>query len=268
VAENLAKNPYSTGPQLVKMVQKNRENTTKQAVYIALKALMESEVVAKVGHTYFLSRVWLLKLETLFAAQKERETVRDAVFDLREGESISYHFPSLLSCDTYWAHVFSIFTEWINPSMPIMIYMPHEWFAIGRTRVEKGVFKGFEDNKKLALFTIGGETALDKEFKREWKSPVVQTHLQSSAPFERNYHVHIFSDFLIEVFISVELAKEIDTFYATHETVTTADISQFETLINKRSTVRMKISRKAKKAERLRKQLLRNFYLPLQMNYH
>src|SRR3989344_3819793 len=75
VAENLAKNPYSTGPQLVAMVNKTRENTTKQAVYTALKALMESEVVAKVGHTYFLSRVWLTKIESLFQAQKERELV-------------------------------------------------------------------------------------------------------------------------------------------------------------------------------------------------
>jgi len=150
VAENLAKNPYSTGPQLVAMVNKTRENTTKQAVYTALKALMESEVVAKVGHTYFLSRVWLSKVEALFQTQKERETVRDAVFDLREGESISYHFPSLLSCDTYWAHVFSMLTEWISPEVPIMIYMPHEWFVIGRAEVEKNIFKSFDDNRTYA----------------------------------------------------------------------------------------------------------------------
>src|SRR3989344_9612900 len=75
VAESLAKNPYSTGPQLVAMVNKTRENTTKQAVYTALKALMESEVVAKVGHTYFLSRVWLNKVNDLFKEQKERELV-------------------------------------------------------------------------------------------------------------------------------------------------------------------------------------------------
>jgi len=161
VAENLAKNPYSTGPQLVAMVNRTRENTTKQAVYAALKTLIQSEVVAKVGHTYFLSRVWLSRVNHLFQTQRERETIRDAVFDLREGESISYHFPSLLSCDTYWAHVFSMLTEWVDPSIPIIIYMPHEWFVIGRTEVEKDIFKGFEDSKKLALFTIGGSSPLD-----------------------------------------------------------------------------------------------------------
>ncbi len=262
VAENLAKNPYSTGPQLVSMVQKIREKTTKQAVYTALKSLMDSEVVAKVGHNYFLSRVWLSRVNTLFQMQKERETARDAVFDLREGESISYHFPSLLSCDTYWAHVFQILTEWIDPKVPIMILMPHEWFVIGRTEVEKGVFKGFEDHKKLALFTIGGTTPLDTQFKREWKSEYVQTHLSNKEKFPRTHHVHIFDDFLIEVFIAEELAKEIDAFYMTHTAVVPEKVAEFESLINKRSAVRMKISRKSKKANRLRKQLLKNFYVP------
>lgn len=262
IAENLAKNPYSTGPQLVALVNKMRENTTKQAVYTALKNLMESEVVAKVGHTYFLSRVWLTKVEQLFSAQKEKEIVRDAVFDLKEGESISYKFPTLLTCDTYWAHVFSILTEWIDPSVPIMIYMPHEWFVIGRTEVEKDVFKGFEQHKKLALFTIGGVTPLDQQFKRDWKSEFVQTHLDEKVGFPRTYHLHIFGDFLIEVFISEEMSREIDEFYACRAQTSLEDVALFEGLIQKRSSVRMKISRKPTKAAILRKRLAKSFYIP------
>lgn len=261
LAENLAKNPYSTGPQLVALVQKGRENTTKQAVYAALRSLLASEVVSKVGHTYFLSRVWLSRVEQLFAAQKVKEMARDAIFDLKEGESISYRFPSLLSCDTYWAHAFQILTEWIHPNVPIMIYMPHEWFAIGRIEVEHGVFKAFDENKKLALFTIGGTSALDKEFKREWKSPFVQTHLTDEHGFDRSYHLHIFDDFLIEVFVGDELTVEIDTFYAQNETLSPENIAAFEALVSKRAPVRMKISRKAKRAAKMRKQLAKHFHV-------
>ena len=264
VAENLAKNPYSTGPQLVAAVNKLRENTTKQAVYTALKTLIESEVIAKVGHTYFLSRVWLGRVNDLFKQQKERESAQDAIFDLKEGESIVYKFPSLLSCDTYWAHIFTVLTEWIPRDTPIMIYMPHEWFVIGRTDVEKGVFKAFEDHEKLALFTIGDTTPLDAQFKREWKSEYVQTHLSPEALFARNYYLHIFGDFLIEVSISEQLAEEIDDFYRTHAELSPENSSRFEQLVNKKSPVRMKISRKLKKATILRKKLLKNFYVPTQ----
>jgi len=262
MTENLAKNPYSTGPQLVAMVNKTRENTTKQAVYTALKALMESEVVAKVGHTYFLSRVWLTKIESLFQAQKEKELVRDAIFDLKDTESISYHFPNLLTCDTYWAHVFDLLLEWMPAEKPICGWMPHEWFAIGRQQVERNIFKAHEGKGKHMFYTIGGTTALDMLFKREWQNPFVSVHTANNTDFPRTYYLHVFDDFLIEVFVSEELSREIDAFYDQHKALTPDSVSLFENLISKKSLVRMKISRKAKKAALLRKQLTRHFYIP------
>lgn len=265
VAENLAKNPYSTGPQLVALVQKSRENTTKQAVYTALKALIKSEVAAKVGHTYFLSRVWLSRLEHLFQAQKEKELVRDAIFDLKDKEFISYHFPNLLTCDTYWAHVFDLLLEWIPVEKPICGWMPHEWFAIGRQQVERNIFKAHEEKGKHMFYTIGGTTALDMLFKREWQNPFVSVHTTDAAYFARTYYLHVFDDFLIEIFVSEEMSREIDAFYVQHKTPTPENILLFENLISKKSPVRMKISRKAKKAALLRKQLTKHFYVPAEL---
>lgn len=262
MAENLAKNPYSTGPQLVALVNKTRQNTTKQAVYTAIKSLMGSEVVAKVGHTYFLSRVWLGTVNELFKVQKEKELARDAIFDLHEKESISYHFPNLLTCDTYWAHVFTLLMEWIPAERPIVGWMPHEWFAIGRQEVERNIFKEHETRSKYMFYTIGGTTPLDIDFKREWKNPFVLVHTDKEARFPRTYYLHVFDDFLIEVFAVEELAREIDNFYETHKNLTTENRAFFELLINKKSPVRMKISRRKNKALRLRKQLTKNFHVP------
>ncbi len=262
IAENLAKNPYSTGPQLVALVQKSREYTTKQAVYTALKQLTESEAVAKVGHTYFLSRVWLSKLDELFRVQKEKELVRDAIFDLQDKESIYYHFPNLLTCDTYWAHVFDLLLEWIPSDRPICGWMPHEWFAVGRQDVERNIFNEHIARKKYMFYTVGGTTPLDMEFKREWQNPYVVVHTTNAAPFTKTYHLHIFDDFLIEVFIKEDLAQEIEQFYAQHKTLGVENVVFFEALINKKSPVRMKISRKKKKAAQLRKQLTKHFHIP------
>lgn len=262
LAEILAKNPYSTGPQLVALVQKKRQNTTKQAVYTALKSLLKSEVAAKVGHTYFLSRVWLQKLDQLFQTQREKELVRDAIFDLKDGESISYNFPNLLTCDTYWAHVFTLLVEWIPVHCPIFVWMPHQWFVIGRKEVETNIFKQLETRQKHILFTVGGTTPLDVQFKREWQGSLVSTNLTNHSKLSRTYHVHIFDDFLIEVFITPEISSEIDIFYATRAQLISDDIAYFETLISKKSAVRMKISRRQKRSTLLQKQLARNFYIP------
>ena len=262
IVAELAKNPYSTGPFLVRLVNKNRKETTKQAVYIALKTLMESEIVAKVGSTNFLSRVWLTRLDQLFQAQKEKEFGRDAIFDLREKESISYHFPNLLTTDTYWAHVFDLLQDWMPKDHPIVGWMPHEWFVIGREEVERNLFKKHVERQKYMCHTIGGTTPLDKGYQREWENPFVSIYTTDEALFPRTYYLHVFEDFLIEVFVIEELALEIDQFYSAHEKLTPQDKALFENLITKHSPVRMKISRRKKKAAILRKRLTKNFYLP------
>jgi len=262
IVTELAKNPYSTVPVRLKRVQKHRPTTTKQAVYVALKALLASEAVSKVGSTYFLSRVWLGKINHLFETQKEKEADHDAVFDLGEKESISYHFPNLLTTDTYWAHIFDILLDWIPKETPIAVWMPHEWFAIGRIEVERNLFNEHIARQKFMCLTVGGMTALDKTFKREWENKYVPVHTTNQKLFPRRYYVHVFGGFLIEVFVAEELAKEIDVFYTQHETLGEAEIAFFEKLITERSPVRMKISRNKKKAAILRKRLMRDFYLP------
>ena len=262
IVENLAKNPYSSGPFLVKLVQKGRPDTTKQAVYVALKTLLENEVVAKVGTTYFLSRVWVGKLDRLFEAREKAELVRDAIFDLSEKESISYHFPNLLTCDTYWAHVFELLLDATPKETPICGWMPHEWFAIGRAEVEHNIFKQHETKGKRMLYTIGGTTPLDMLFKREWENPFVSIYTTSERPYPATYYLHVFDEFIIEVFVREDLAAQIEQFYAENKTLTLEAVAFFEKLITSQSAVRMKISRKKKKAALLRKRLSKDFFVP------
>ena len=262
IVESLAKNPYSSGPYLVKLVQKHRPDSTKQAVYIALKTLLENEIVAKVGTTYFLSRVWVGKLDRLFEAREKAELTRDAIFDLSEEESISYYFPNLLTCDTYWAHVFELLMDAMPTHMPICGWMPHEWFAIGRSEVERNIFKQHETKGKHMFYTIGGTTSLDMLFKREWENSFVSIYTTNERLYPSIYYLHVFEEFIIEVFVREELAAQIEKFYADTETIKPESVTFFEKIITNQSPVRMKISRKKKKAGLLRKKLSKDFLLP------
>src|SRR3989344_8257020 len=108
IVESLARSPYSKGPELLILINEKRPKTTKQAVYTALSGLLEDEIVAKVGVKYFLSRVWIHKIEKVFT---RKDSSKDMIFDLKDGESVSYHFPSLLVCDNYWAHIVNILSD-------------------------------------------------------------------------------------------------------------------------------------------------------------
>ena len=260
IVELLAKHPYSEGVELVRLIKTVRQKTVKQAVYTALTSLLKNEVVSKIGGKYFLSRVWLNKVNKLF--QNKKQFATDTVFELEESESISYYFPSLLTCDTYWAHVFDLLIEWIPENKPIIVWNPHEWFAVGRKDAEQDIFKQFIAKKKYALYSIAGKTSLDKEFKKDWTNPFVSITTGSSTVFSDNYYLNIFDNIIIEVFIDETLTKKIEGFYQENHQTTPENIRSFENLISEKYKVRMKISKNTKKAFTLRKKLSRDFYLP------
>lgn len=260
IIEELAKNPYQIGPDLVLSIQESRPNTTKQAVYHALKFLIKDEVVAKVGEKYFISSIWLQKTHELL--QEGASKSNDAIFDLKEKESISYRFPTLLVCDTYWAHLFKILTEWVPAEKPIFVWNPHEWFVVGRIKEEKEIFKVFSEKGKLAYYSIAGETLLDKKFKQQFSTDFLIVNIGNTIFKKENYYLNVFGDFIIEVFIDIKLAKMIDSFYRETEKLEPESIAYFEELIAKKYPVRMKISKNKERANKLCKKLSKDFYIP------
>jgi hypothetical protein len=266
IVESLAKNPYIEGPNLVTLIKKSRPKTTKQAVYIALSTLLENEIVARVGNTYFISRIWLNKIHHLFKQDSIPEVGKDAIFSMKDDESISYHFPSMLVCDTYWAHLVNVLIDWIPKNIPSFVWNPHDFFVIGRSQVEIDIFEKFKKTGKHGFFVIGGNTALDKEFKKTWTNSHVSINLDNTIRFPSNYYLNIFDDFIIEVYIDIVLARNIDEFYKINSKVTAEKTEEFEKLIAQKYPVRMKISRKKKKASALRKKLAKEFFIPQHLN--
>lgn len=259
IIEVLAKNPYIEGQILVSKVNKVRLDTSKQAVYKALGFLLDNEVVAKVDGTYFLSLVWIKRIHTLFGSHTENA---DAVFDLKDRESITYQFPSLLSCDTYWAHITNVLVDYVPKNIPIILFDPHYWFVIGRSDVEKDILENIEKSKRYVFTTILGNTLLDKKFRDENRGEYFGININGKESFRECSYIHIFSDFVIEVIFDKRLTIEIEKFYQSTKDLTPNNIQEFKKIINTKYKVRMKISRNDKKSSLLRKKFSKDFYVP------
>jgi hypothetical protein len=262
VVEILAKSPYIKGPDLVIKINEIRPKTSKQAIYTALKFLLENEVVAKVGSEYFISRLWLNKLSKLFETQKEKEISEDAIFNLKEGESISYYFPNLLTCDTYWGHIVNILIDWVPGNCPIFIWNPHNFFIVGRNEIEKDIFKAFERKNKYGFYITRGKTELDVNFKKTWTSKFVSINTDDVISFNDFYYLNIFGDLIVEVFLNKQLVSDIDVFYSKNHEITLENKLFFKSILEKKHSVRMKISRNKSKAAKLRKKMSKNFFIP------
>jgi len=261
IIESLAKLPYQTGPELVNSINTIRKGTTKQAVYVVLQPLLITEVIAKVNSKYYISKLWIDKISLLLNIQNYNLN-NESIFELKNNESISYKFPSLMTCDTYWAHLFNLLIKWIPHDQPIFVWNPHEWFVIGRSKEEEKMFNLFEENNKTAFYTISGDTQLDKLFKKTSSNNVLKINIGNNIPLKQNYYVNIFSDYIIEVYLNKELTNNIENFYQKNTTLTKKNIKYFENLINEKYPVRMKISKNKDKASLLRKKLSKDFYIP------
>lgn len=262
VVETLAKQPNLEGPALLAVVEKIRPNTTKQALYAALAGLLENETVAKAGSKYFLSQIWLRRIHKLFG----KGSVDQAIFDLINDESIQYRFPSLMSCDTYWAHICSLLADKLSSHQALFLWQSHYWFIIGRKTVEKDILDDFKTKNKHAFFSIKGTTSLDMEFKKEFRDDLIAINTGDENNFPDNYHLHIYGDFLIEVFLDKKLAERIDEFYKANTELNKENQAEFEKLISEKYPIRMKISRNKAKAATLCKKLLKDFYIPKEIN--
>lgn len=260
VVESLANNDQLSGPELLESIQKKRVGTTKQAMYSVLEFLLQDEIVAKIGTKYYLSKIWLDRLTTLLRIDTKR-IEQDPIFTLGDKESVSYKFSNLHSCDTYWAHLFKLLIEWIAEDVPICVWNPHEWFAIGRYVEEKEIFTFLEKQNKKALYTISGNTSLDRSFKRDFSTKVLRINTGNNLGFKQNYYLNIFNDYIIEVFLDDELTRKIEQFYQDYKELTEENISEFENLIAQKYSIRMKVSKNKEKSAKLRKRLSKDFYI-------
>jgi hypothetical protein len=262
VVEFLAKNPYSTGPEIVYAINLARGHTVKQTVYNALSNLLEDEIVTKVKNTYIISKVWLNRVDKLLGIHSESELARESIFDLTEGESISYQFPSLISCDTYWEHLFNILIEHTAETTPIAVWNPHEWFGIAREPIERDIYESFTRHNRYAFFTTRGTSTIDHEFKKAWRTDHVGINCDNTINLKDTMYINVFDDFIIDVIFSQSLTEKIEGWYQMNTVITQQNREELIAIIHEKHPLRMKITRSQKKSAVLRKKLLRDFFVP------
>lgn len=224
-----------------------------QAIYNALGKLIEAEVVTKAGKRVSISKEWLQKFNRSISTGS-------TLPPLKEGESITYSFHSFSRQDVFWKHLVLSAQE-VNPNFPIFFYDPHEMFVYLRPDSQKEYLFNFEKSKRHAFMTIGGKTKLDHVYLSQWTSQYFQIDLNPSFSDKRNVHLSIIGDYLVETIISLDAAEEVDKLY-----LSTTDELELATgltkLFNKKTLIKVRLSKKGARARKLRYKLSKRFFIP------
>lgn len=253
------------GPALLDEYHKLSETKiTKQALYKALRKLVSEEVLNKTGGRYVLNRAWLQKLREFSNRHFEETKAIDSIniLDFEDGESVVYMFKNPYMLDISWGHLYDILYEASPREQVLLNHHPHEWLMLSRPETERSWLKRFTKDKKIILFTIAGETLLDKAFKKEWHSDNIKLNLGVSHGLKPNQYVSIVGDYIFEITTDETFEKQVDAFFHENNTVDETAQKQINAITKKKYKSKLKLSKNKRKADAWRDKFKKDFYIP------
>ncbi len=245
----------STPEQLFEDITRNEKNCTIQAVYKALRFLTKSSVLVKSGKQLELSQEWIDKVSQAFSTQT-------TLPQLADGESALYHYRSLVNLDAYWKHLMKALDDKFQ-NAPVFLYSPyHIWYHISeRTQSEADYFNNFQTNKHFGFFVIGNSSAIDQSFKKQFQSDYLQIDTWGKSPLKKDNYLTIIDDYIVDTILDKKLTRAIESYYFSNLPIEQA-APRLNQVLSAPSKSKIKIERNARKANKLRKQLSKNFFIP------
>ena len=263
IVYNLGKNPLS-GTKLVEIL-KNTTGTSKESIYRTLRELLKQEVINKAQKKYSLNRHWIQRMHEFSLQHISKPHTVDAhsILQFSDGDSITYEFKSADLMGIYWGHLYDYVTD-VHPSgIPIIIYHPHEWLIHARKTSEEYVLNRVNKEKRLVLFSVGGDTKLDKKFKKDWSSDYLKINTNVELlGLKPNRYINILGDFIFEVRTTLAFEEAVDNFLQEITTINEVNRKELQQIVHDHYRTKLIFSRNKKRATKLRKQFSKDFYIP------
>ncbi|MBI4600167.1 hypothetical protein HY732_04605 [Candidatus Uhrbacteria bacterium] len=252
---------------LIDRLNAGNTHVSKQGVYLALRELACEEVVVVYKKQASLNHAWLLRIAD-FSTRAHQwyfqpNTPVGHFKDLKPNQRIRYTFKTLSLLDTFWGHVLYTLIE-NNPARePVLMYNPHWWFCYSRNPSEIAIIDFCKQRGMPLLLTAGHNTPIDRSSKKFMDGTHAQYHVRTKPLFQKdNYYINVFGEFIIDVWIDKKLHDDIERLYHAGPRVTKEWIDRLEALNTLKGKSVLVVSRNPKRAELLKKKLLRNFYIP------
>ncbi len=251
--------------ELIKTIKTIRPETTKQGVYLIIRKLKKQEIVVVHKKNISLSSVWLSLMKE-FVTKAQFNTTNlvssgNEFLNLKQGEKIQYNFKNPILTDAFWSHAFTTLIESSSPQIPILIYNPHEWFLLARTRNEIDLFEKISKRGQKLELLAGNNTFLDK-FVKKYFNGSNEYENTDKLPFEKNnYYINIIGDFIIEVYLDKKISSQIDDFYINTQMFDDIEKKKLEKILMQKGKNKFSITYNKRKADKLRRVFKKYFFL-------
>lgn len=236
--------------------RQGKAGITYQAVHKSLQALVSDKVLAKQGSEYLISMGWIgeLKRFTSRVEQSYSGTAAALFGDIKNvevsGDVSVLTFESVESADKYVIN----FPRKTNKAA--IGHARHFWWAL---LYLKGSFDS--QTRHLLGKTYGlchGNTILDRwcvNFEN-----AIGMSAMAGADCARTCDIYVYDDYVIQVFMPLDIVERIDSFYEETKDLFSVDFRKLiSTVYGKKAEVTVVVKKDAAMADRLRKETLSLF---------
>ncbi|MDB5259969.1 MAG: hypothetical protein JWN37_200 [Candidatus Nomurabacteria bacterium] len=266
ICEALKEGPIST-ISLIEKIKANKPGITKQAVYLALRKLKQAEVIVIHNKKVSFNIRWLKNMNDFLRVSEMRHSLgdvsKDNFLNLSDGEKITYSFNNAHETDAFWWQALYMISEMVSKEAgPIYLYNPHEWFLFARRESELELLRIIAVKRRLLILSTH-KTPLDLAVAKDFDGNRTQYYMHDKPLFPKNnYYYNVMGDFIIEVYIARQVIDAIEEIYSSSLSVNEEVIEKLKKTINIKGKTLLSISRNKKKAEKLKKEFYKHFYIP------
>lgn len=235
-----------------------QKKVTKQGFYKALRELVAEEVVVKNKQLVALNNFWVNKMQAFTASIDKQYQSEDSFLNLEEGESLIYHFKTLSSLDVLWMHYFYIIAK-KEPTEPIVFYNAHEFWSLFRFAEENAMYEWIHKTERKMYGVIGGATPLDRSTTEYVNQYELQFAYEPNVGMAKNYFTSVIGDYILDTILDMNTANAIDKLYQKHTVWNEEVAKELGEILSRLKRSKVVIYRNKKKAEQLRKKLMKYF---------
>ena len=114
----------------------------------------------------------------------------------------------------------------------------------------------------MLLFTISGNSALDKKFQKDWSSEYVKINIGESYDLKSNQYLSVVGDYIFEITTDPLFEERVNKFFKENDYLDESAQKQIASISKQKYKSKLKLSKNKKKADAWRKKYKKDFYVP------
>ncbi len=235
-------------------------SVTKQGFYRALRELLKQEVVTKNKQLVFLSPLWVNKVYR-FTSKLNKTSIKqgsETLLHLEEGDTMVFRFKSIVDLYLLWNHYFFIFCQ--ETEGPVVFFNSHNFWALIRSDIENEMYAWIKSHKKEAYSVIGYGTPLDRTTSDYLKKDYgIRLSYEDKPSIKETEFPAVFGDYVMSTVLDATTVMAINALYKKYTKWEPVIQVELQEIISRMRRSKVVIERNKKKAEQLRKKLMKYF---------